>query len=115
MVPRAVRSTSLEQIRACAIPVKQAGIADPFDARISALKSELLSFTGDIWLISIVEIPSVTKNLLEKSGARIHTLIHAPPKLNDGNDTTYQINIYPDEQKENSRSTSAKLRIAEKI
>ncbi len=68
--------------------LKQAGIADPFEARISALKSDFLSFTGDIWLVSIVEIPSVTKNLLEKSGAKIRTLIHAPRKLNDGADTT---------------------------
>ena len=39
-------------------------------------------------LVSIVELPAVTRRLVEASGATVRTLIHAPAELTDGPDAT---------------------------
>ena len=58
-----------------------AGLADRFAVRMAALESGVAPFTGDLWLVSIVELPSVTRRLIEASGATLRTLIHAPDDL----------------------------------
>jgi hypothetical protein len=58
-----------------------AGLADRFAVRMAALESGVAPFTGDLWLVSIVELPSVTRRLIEASGATLRTLIHAPEDL----------------------------------
>jgi len=68
--------------------LQQAGLADRFEARMAALESDPHPFTGDLWLISIVELPSVTRRLVEASGTVVRTLIHAPAALDDGTDST---------------------------
>ena len=66
----------------------RSGLADRFETRRLALESHVPPFTGDIWLVSVVELPDVTRRLLEASGATVRALIHAPAKLNDGTDAT---------------------------
>lgn len=64
--------------------LEQAGVADRFQTRILALDHDVTPFTGDLWLVSIVELPTVTRRLLEASGATVRTLIHAPDELGTG-------------------------------
>ena len=68
--------------------LEQAGVADRFETRILALKHDVTPFTGDLWLVSIVDLPTVTRRLVEASGATVRTLIHAPAELSDGADAT---------------------------
>ena len=68
--------------------LEQAGVADRFETRILALKHDVTPFTGDLWLVSIVDLPTVTRRLVEASGATVRTLIHAPAQLSDGADAT---------------------------
>ena len=68
--------------------LERAGVADRFEARGLALQSHVPPFTGDLWLVSIVELPAVTRRLVEASGATVRTLIHAPAELADGTDGT---------------------------
>lgn len=68
--------------------LEKAGLADRFAARMAALESDVAPFTGDLWLVSIVELPAVTRRLVEASGAAVRTLIHAPAELDDGTDAT---------------------------
>ena len=68
--------------------LEQAEVADRFETRILALDSDVAPFTGDLWLVSIVELPTVTRRLVEASGANVHALIHAPSELSDGTDAT---------------------------
>ena len=63
-----------------------ADLADPFEVRMAALESEVDPFTGDLWLVSIVDLPAVTRRLVQASGAKVRALIHAPAKLNGGVD-----------------------------
>ena len=65
-----------------------AGVADRFETRILAFDSGVAPFTGDLWFLSIVELPTVTRRLVEASGASVNTLVHAPVKLGDGTDAT---------------------------
>lgn len=65
--------------------LEEAGLADRFEARMAALESDVTPFTGELWLVSIVELPAVTRRLVEASGAAVRTLIHAPAEINDGN------------------------------
>ncbi|MEX2467684.1 MAG: PD-(D/E)XK nuclease family protein [Gemmatimonadota bacterium] len=58
-----------------------AGLADPHEARIAALASGGSPHEGDIWLVSIVEMPAVTRRLLEASGAPTYAIVHAPGAL----------------------------------
>ena len=64
----------------------RSGLVDRFEARRLALKSEPSPFIGDIWLVSIVELPDVTRRLMEASGADVRALVHAPAELPDGTD-----------------------------
>lgn len=66
----------------------QAGLADRFEARIAALESAQQPFTGELWLVSIVELPAVTRRLVAASNAAVRTLIHAPAALDDGTDSS---------------------------
>ena len=66
----------------------RAGVTDRFEARGLALQSHVPPFTGDLWLVSVVELPAVTRRLVEASGATVRTLIHAPAELTDGTDAT---------------------------
>ena len=66
--------------------LERAGLADRFETRRLALESRVPPFTGDIWLVSVVELAAVTRRLLEASGATVHALIHAPEELGDGTD-----------------------------
>ncbi len=68
--------------------MEKAGLADRFAARMAALESDVAPFTGDLWLVSIVELPAVTRRLVEASGAVVRSLIHAPAALEDGTDAT---------------------------
>ena len=68
--------------------LERSGLADRFETRRLALESDVPPFTGDIWLVSIVELPDVTRRLVEASGATVRALIHAPAELNDGTDAT---------------------------
>ncbi|MCH7564814.1 MAG: PD-(D/E)XK nuclease family protein [Gemmatimonadetes bacterium] len=68
--------------------LEKAGLADRFEARMAALESDVPPFTGDLWLLFIVELPAVTRRLVEASGAVVRTLIHAPEVLGDGTDAT---------------------------
>ena len=61
--------------------LKDAGLADRFAVRMAALESGVAPFTGDLWFVSIVELPVVTRRLVEASGATVRTLIHAPEEL----------------------------------
>ena len=69
----------------------RSGMADPFETRIVAVRSGVAPFTGDLWLVSIVEMPYVTRRLVEASGASVHSLIHAPAEHRDG---TYATDAY---------------------
>ena len=53
---------------------------------MAALESDVPPFKGDLWLLFIVELPTVTRRLVEASGAVVRTLIHAPEVLGDGTD-----------------------------
>ena len=66
--------------------LERSGLADRFETRRPAPESELPPFIGDIWLVSIVELPDVTRRLLEASGATVRALIHSPAELSDGID-----------------------------
>ena len=66
--------------------LEQAGLADRFETRRLALGSQVPPFTGDIWLVSVVELPDVTRRLMEASGANVRALVHAPAELTDGTD-----------------------------
>ena len=68
--------------------LERAGVADRFETRIQALEHDVTPFMGDLWLVSIVDLPTVTRRLVEASGATVHTLIHAPAELSDGTDAT---------------------------
>ena len=68
--------------------LERAGVADRFETRVVALESGIAPFTGDLWLLSVVELPAVTRRLVEASGAPLYTLIHAPAELSHGNDAT---------------------------
>jgi ATP-dependent helicase/nuclease subunit B len=73
------RWTVLEQVqRRYLYVLDQAGLADLFELRMGALESGSATFRGDLWLISIADIPVVTQKLLQASGATVRTLIHAP-------------------------------------
>ena len=72
----------------------QAGLADRFETRTAALESDVAHFTRDLWLVSIVELPSVTRRLMEASHAVVRTLIHAPPRLDDGTDAASVFDAY---------------------
>ena len=61
--------------------LEDAGLADRFAVRMAALESGVAPFTGDLWFVSIVELPAVTRRLVEASGATVRTLIHAPEDL----------------------------------
>jgi len=56
----------------------QAGLSDRFQSRMVALETGVTPFASVLWLISIVELPSVTRRLIEASGAEVRTFIHAP-------------------------------------
>ena len=64
--------------------LEQAGVADRFEARILALDSDVAPFAGDLWLVSVVELPTVTRRLVAASGASVHALIHAPSEPSNG-------------------------------
>ena len=66
----------------------RSGLADRFETRRLALEFHVPPFTGDIWLVSVVELPDVTRRLLDASGTTVRALIHAPAELNDGTDAT---------------------------
>ena len=66
--------------------LERARLADRFETRRLALGSEVPRFTGDIWLVSVVELPDVTRRLLEANGAIVRALVHAPAELPDGTD-----------------------------
>jgi ATP-dependent helicase/nuclease subunit B len=68
--------------------LEQAGVADRFETRIVALDSDTSPFTGDLWLLSVVELPTVTRRLVETSGSTVRALIHAPSNLGDETDAT---------------------------
>ncbi|HSW29082.1 MAG TPA: PD-(D/E)XK nuclease family protein [Longimicrobiales bacterium] len=59
----------------------EAGMADPFDARLAALEEGIRRHEGDVWLVSVAELPAVTRRLLEASGATLHALVQAPAEL----------------------------------
>ena len=59
------------------------GLADRFEARMAALESGVASFAGDLWFVSVVELPSVTRRLVEASGATVRAFVHAPDELSD--------------------------------
>jgi len=83
------RWEALAIVQGCYLDLlSQAGLADRFEARMTALDSDLHRFTGDLWLVSIVELPAVTQRLVEASNAAVRTLIHAPAVLDDGTDAT---------------------------
>lgn len=68
--------------------LEESGLADRFETRRLALESEVPPFAGDIWLVSIVELPRVTRRLVEASRATVRALIHSPAELDDGTDAT---------------------------
>ena len=68
--------------------LERSGLADRFETRRLALESKVPRFTGDIWLVSIVELPDVTRRLVEASGATVRALIHSPAELSEGTDAT---------------------------
>ena len=72
----------------------QAGLADRFETRTAALESDVARFTRDLWLVSIVELPTVTRRLIDASRAVVRTLIHAPAELDDGIDATTVFDEY---------------------
>ncbi len=59
----------------------EAGMADPFEARLAALEEGIRRHEGDVWLVSVAELPAVTRRLLEASGATLHALIQAPAEM----------------------------------
>ena len=63
-----------------------AGLSDRFQSRMVAIETGVTPFAGVLWLISIVELPSVTRRLIEASGAEVRTLIHAPEIAPEGGD-----------------------------
>jgi ATP-dependent helicase/nuclease subunit B len=75
------RWMALEQVqRRYLYVLDQAGLADPYEVRMGALESGAVSFNGDLWLVSVVDMPAVTRRLVEASNATVRTLIHAPDK-----------------------------------
>jgi len=58
-------------------------LADKFEQRIVALESGASPFEGDLWFVSIVELPSVTRKLVESSDADVRVLIHGPRDLSE--------------------------------
>ncbi len=63
--------------------LERAGVVDHFASRLAALDSEVDRFVGDVWLVSVVELPAVTERLVEASGAALRALIHAPEDSSD--------------------------------
>ncbi len=61
--------------------LEQAGVADRFETRMLALDHDVTPFERDLWLVSVVELPTVTRGLVEASGARVRTRSHAPDEL----------------------------------
>jgi len=68
--------------------LEQAAVADRFEARMLALDSDVAPFTDDLWLLSVVELPTVTRRLLEASDATVRALVHAPSHVGDGTSGT---------------------------
>ena len=68
--------------------LERAGVVDRFETRLMALDSDVAPFSGELWLVSIVELPAVTRRLVEASGATVRVLIHAPPDITHGDDET---------------------------
>ena len=58
--------------------LQEVQLADQFEDRMATLESGVDSFTGDLWFVSIVELPSVTRRLVQASGAKVRALIHSP-------------------------------------
>jgi len=73
--------------------LEQATVADRFETRMLALDSDVAPFTDDLWLLSVVELPTVTRRLLEASGAPVRALVHAP---SPGGDETNATDPYDD-------------------
>ena len=61
----------------------EVGLVDRYAARMAALASGVAPFERDLWLVSVVDLPAVTRRLIEASGAAVHALIHAPEGLED--------------------------------
>ncbi|NJD19421.1 MAG: hypothetical protein FIA95_09100, partial [Gemmatimonadetes bacterium] len=59
----------------------EAGMSDPFEARLAALEEGIRRHEGDVWLVSVAELPAVTRRLLEASGATLHALVQAPEEM----------------------------------
>jgi ATP-dependent helicase/nuclease subunit B len=70
------------------------GLADRFETRRLALGSDVPPFAGDIWLVSIVELPAVTRRLVEASGATVRALIHSPAELTNGTNRTDATTVF---------------------
>lgn len=61
----------------------EVGLVDRYASRMAALASGVPPFDRDLWLVSIVDLPAVTRRLIEASGAELHALVHAPEGLED--------------------------------
>ncbi|HUF76433.1 MAG TPA: PD-(D/E)XK nuclease family protein [Longimicrobiales bacterium] len=61
----------------------EVGLVDRYASRMAALASGVTPFERDLWLVSVVDLPAVTRRLIEASGAAVHALIHAPEGLDD--------------------------------
>ena len=59
----------------------EVGRVDRYAARMGALASGVAPFRKDLWLVSVADLPAVTRRLIEASGANVHALIHAPVDL----------------------------------
>lgn len=62
------------------------GMGDQGQARSEALAGGRLRIPGDIWLIGVVEMPRIVRQMLAASGAPVRALIHAPAERAPGFD-----------------------------
>ncbi|MDP2498252.1 MAG: PD-(D/E)XK nuclease family protein [Candidatus Palauibacterales bacterium] len=62
------------------------GVADRHEARRRALDEGRLAADGPVWLVGVVELPGVTREMLRRLDAPVRPLIHAPADLAGGFD-----------------------------
>lgn len=63
--------------------LRGAGLRDRDRERRQALLDEGLSSPGDVWMVGVVELPSVVKQMVEALPGPVRTLVHAPEEVRD--------------------------------
>jgi ATP-dependent helicase/nuclease subunit B len=54
------------------------GRVDPELARLWAVRERRIAVAGDVWLVGVVELPDVVREMMEQLGGRVRVAVHAP-------------------------------------